>query len=482
MRFIMPDFKTPGVYINETSLALPTVKRIETAIPAYIGYTEKGPAEPTRIASLSDYQSTFGVAANELPGFEIDHTGNISIGSATASIPESPVYKMYYMLQLYFANGGGPCYIVSVGAYNSGNPTVSEADLLSGLNMLNNEDEPTLILFPDAQSMPDTNLASYHNLYVQAMVQCAGRGDRFTICDLKPISAGSNPIPDTALAFRTGIGTNNLSYGAAYYPNLRTGLTYKYEEEDISVNHAENANISVLRHSEASINGALDPAEKAEQSLYHARNGQYLLLYLEIKKRIDSVKLTLPPSAAVAGAYVTVDHTRGVWKAPANISLNSVIGPTVAITNSDQEYLNISSSGKSINAIRAFPGIGTMIWGARTLSGNDSEWRYISVRRLFNMVEASLKKASEPFALEPNNQDTWNRLKAMISNFLTGLWRDGGLAGAKPEQAFFVKVGLGETMTQQDIRAGKMIIEVGISAIRPAEFVILQYSLQMERP
>jgi len=273
-----------------------------------------------------------------------------------------------------------------------------------------------------------------------------------------------------------------LSYGAAYYPNLRTGLTYKYEEEDISVNHAENANISVLRHSEASINGALDPAEKAEQSLYHARNGQYLLLYLEIKKRIDSVKLTLPPSAAVAGAYVTVDHTRGVWKAPANISLNSVIGPTVAITNSDQEYLNISSSGKSINAIRAFPGIGTMIWGARTLSGNDSEWRYISVRRLFNMVEASLKKASEPFALEPNNQDTWNRLKAMISNFLTGLWRDGGLAGAKPEQAFFVKVGLGETMTQQDIRAGKMIIEVGISAIRPAEFVILQYSLQMERP
>jgi len=211
----MPDYRTPGVYVNETCLTLPTVSEVETAIPAFIGYTEKGPAEPTRIASLEEYQSIFGTAANELPVFGIDHAGTISIGSARASIPESPVYKMYYMLQLYFANGGGPCYVVSVGSYDNSNPTVSEADFLSGLNMLNNEDEPTLILFPDAQSIPDSNLASYHNLYVQAMKQCADRRDRFTICDLKPISSGSNPIPDTALAFRTGIGTNNLSYGAA---------------------------------------------------------------------------------------------------------------------------------------------------------------------------------------------------------------------------------------------------------------------------
>lgn len=188
-----------------------------------------------------------------------------------------------------------------------------------------------------------------------------------------------------------------------------------------------------------------------------------------------------PPSGAVCGVYALVDDQRGVWKAPANVSIASVIGPSVMITNDMQDDLNVDvEAGKSINAIRAFTGKGTLIWGARTLAGNDNEWRYVPVRRFFNMVEESVKKASAQFVFEPNDANTWIKVKAMIENYLTILWRQGALAGAKPEHAFFVKVGLGETMTAIDILEGRMNIEIGMAAVRPAEFIILKFSHKMQ--
>ena len=190
---------------------------------------------------------------------------------------------------------------------------------------------------------------------------------------------------------------------------------------------------------------------------------------------------TMPPGGAVAGIYAKVDNDRGVWKAPANVSLSSVIGPTVMITNDTQDGLNVDTeAGKSINAIRAFTGKGTLIWGARTLAGNDNEWRYVSVRRFYNMVEESVKKASAQFVFEPNDANTWVKVKAMIENYLTILWRQGALAGAKAEHAFFVKVGLGETMTAIDILEGRMNVEIGMAVVRPAEFIILKFSHKMQ--
>ena len=150
------------------------------------------------------------------------------------------------------------------------------------------------------------------------------------------------------------------------------------------------------------------------------------------------------------------------------------------ISDADQESLNVDINGKSINAIRSFTGKGILVWGARTLAGNDNEWRYISVRRFFIMAEESIKKATERFVFEPNNRNTWVKVKSMIENFLLIQWRNGALVGDVPEHAFKVFVGLNETMTAMDILEGKMIIEVRMAVVRPAEFIILKFMHKMQ--
>ena len=137
------------------------------------------------------------------------------------------------------------------------------------------------------------------------------------------------------------------------------------------------------------------------------------------------------------------------------------------------------NAGKSVNAIRGFTGKGFLVWGARTLAGNDNEWRYIPVRRLFITVEESVKKATQAYVFEPNDANTWTKIKSMIENYLFQLWRNGAMLGTKPEHAYYVSVGLGKTMTNQDILEGRMIIEIGMAPVRPAEFIILRFSLKM---
>lgn len=147
-----------------------------------------------------------------------------------------------------------------------------------------------------------------------------------------------------------------------------------------------------------------------------------------------------------------------------------------------QDSLNVdTTAGKSINAIRTFTGKGTLVWGSRTLAGNDNEWRYVPVRRFFNMVEESVKKATGQFVFEPNDANTWVKVRAMIENFLILQWRAGALAGAKPDDAFYVRVGLGQTMTAEDILNGFMHIEIGMAVVRPAEFIILKFSHKLQQ-
>ncbi len=219
---------------------------------------------------------------------------------------------------------------------------------------------------------------------------------------------------------------------------------------------------------------ALQLKNRAEETLLNSHP-----FFRYAADQLKELMRLVPPSGAIAGVYAATDRTRGVWKAPANISLRSVIGPAVKIDNREQEDMNVHTTGKSINAIRTFTGRGTMVWGARTLAGNDNEWRYVPVRRFFNMVEESVKKATEPFTFEPNDKSTWVKVKAMIENYLVLQWRSGALQGAKPEEAFFVHVGLGETMTGLDILEGRMIVEIGMAAVRPAEYIILRFSHKM---
>ena len=145
--------------------------------------------------------------------------------------------------------------------------------------------------------------------------------------------------------------------------------------------------------------------------------------------------------------------------------------------DNDQQDLNVdTNSGKSINAIRAFTGKGTLVWGARTLMGNDNEWRYVPVRRFFNMAEESIKKSTAWAVFEPNDANTWSKVRSMITNYLFDKWREGALQGSTPDEAFFVHVGLGKTMTPQDVLEGIMRVKIGMAVVRPAEFIILEFS------
>lgn len=698
----MANYKTPGVYIEEISKFPPSVAQVETAIPAFIGYTEKAEKlngdtlhlKPTRIASLLEYQQFFGAAAAETSIKVNIHDENDDVGeliSRTIKVTQptsKEPYIMFYSMQLYFANGGGPCYITSVGQYeattHAGGRTaagVKPAELIEGLDAIAKEDEPTLIVYPDATNM-DSGFSDtdFYAPFDKALDQCVKLQDRFALIDLRSASDVAVPVKN----FRDQISgeVGKAKYGAAYFPFLETILNYHYDESAIEINHTATfpaalpAAVDSIKGNQPLISTGIDTifntsglvgttgpltgslvnavnylkdldsvvglklplgqtvnnsktfaglletlleemkklidlkkatvndidavtksidddggdttggtsladlktaliadfegANKIEavytdlenllpefktmktgslgalagfvtaataavdklatyswaastythntagpdSSLFEAINtnitnlvSKFELIYTskvdtnngslngrmmsdldafdngaynKLKTEIEALPLTLPPSSAMAGIYARVDSTRGVWKAPANVGLSYVIKPSLQISHEEQGDLNVHTSGKSINAIRSFTGKGTLVWGARTLAGNDNEWRYINVRRFFNMVEESVGKASEQFVFEGNDANTWVRVRAMIENFLILQWKAGALAGAKPEQAFYVRVGLGQTMTAQDVLEGRMIIEIGMAAVRPAEFIILRFSHKMQ--
>ena len=451
----MSNYQTPGVYVEEISKLPASVAQVQTAIPAFIGYTAIQPQtqQAYEINSLRDYEALFGGPQQEAYAVTVnDTTGTRSISITPSIVGGNPhsLYKMYHSLQLFFQNGGGKCYVISVGDYEA---PISKDDFVDGLSVLEKEDEPTLILFPDATGM--TTEQDYYDVVQQALDQAANLGDRFVLVDV---------FDDDVAEMRNKTGTSNLKYGAAYYPHLQTNTVYAYDEGAVTITHNVPTGETPLQAEN------LTELEDEDNALYN-----------QIRKRLENFKVVLPPSAPVAGVYARVDRTRGVWKAPANESINGVIGPVLKINNAEQDGLNVDpDGGKSINAIRTFTDKGTLIWGARTLAGNDNEWRFISVRRLYNMIEESLRKSTAWAVFEANNAHTWIRIKSMIRNYLTELWKQGALAGGTADQAFFVNVGLGETMTSVDILEGRMNIEVGMAAVRPAEFIILRFSHKLQ--
>lgn len=460
----MAEYKTPGVYIEEIVKFPPSIAAVETAIPVFIGYTEKADdprkgliTEPKRISSMFEYEAYFG-NANYETGISV-LIENTSIKASIAPELISP-FKMYYALQMFFANGGGPCYIYSVGTYTSTGGVVLMSDLQKGLPAIEKVDEITIILFPDASSGATFSLTAvdYYSLHKEALDQCYSLKDRFVIMDvysntLNDPKTDSDELRDSQL----GSEENVLKYGAAYYPRIRTLLDYQYKDEQVKVK----------------INGV----DKMLNQLKSEDNAAYF----RSKAEIGRMELDLPASTGVVGVYASTDSQRGVWKAPANVNIDMVAGPSLTISDNQQKDLNVDSvGGKSINVIRSFRGRGpSIIWGSRTLAGNSNEWRYIPVRRYFNMVEESVKNATFQFVFEPNDINTWVRVKSMIDNFLTQQWKSGALMGVNTNEAFFVRVGLNQTMSFQDILEGRMIVEIGLAVVRPAEFIILRFSHKM---
>ena len=457
-------FKTPDVYIQEKSVFPPSVVTADTAVPAFIGYTGKAMDAdgndltnvPTRIRSMHEYESLFGLA--EITEFNVvaDGDGNYSVDAPALN------YLMYHSLQLFYANGGGDCYIVSVGSNGAASAAAnkSAAAIQAGMDRLKAEDGPTLVVPVDAVGLvansadPAKAYADYKSVCDHALAHCAAMQDRFTLFDVFQKPAGSKIKQADDVNFRTdGVGINHLTYGAAYYPYLNTNLRYRYSDGSVTVTGA-------------GLSGTLD-AQTSDH--YHA-----------ISAVLSRQTVTLPPSAGIAGVIAGIDHTIGSWKAPANVSLNAVSGPAVKISSNEQAALNVDASGKSINAIRTFNGKGTLVWGARTLAGNSNEWRYIPVRRLFLQMESDIKRATSYAVFEPNTAVTWSRLRTQVQGYLTQLWRDGGLAGATEDEAFFVRIGLGETMDDQDILEGRLNITVGAAAVRPAEFVVFTFTHKLQ--
>ena len=453
---------TPGVKIQEISKFPPSVAAVATAIPAFIGHTENTERNgetlinvPTYITSMLEYETLFGGPQLEtkIEWKVVDNS--VTIGFAQNESPS--FHRMYYALQAFFANGGGPCYVVSVGKYDNSTRKPDKEKLKAGLTAVASEDEPTLIVFPEAQG--GLTIDDHAEVTKAALTQCLDLKDRFVITDLHHDGVGlsSGDLKTQVGDFRTKFASSDKAasrYGAAYFPNLKTTLQYAYNDEDVT----ESGGTKKLSELE-STDGAL---------------------YSKIKLALSAFPVILPPSSSIAGVYARVDANRGVWKAPANEGVTNVIDLTHKVNDQSQEDLNVdATSGMSINAIRTFAGQGTLIWGARTLDGNSNEWRYVPVRRFFNMVEESTKKASARFVFEPNDKNTWVKVRAMIENFLLLQWREGALQGSKPEQAFYVRVGLGETMIPLDILEGRMNVEIGMAVVRPAEFIILKFSHKM---
>jgi phage tail sheath protein FI len=496
--------KTPGVYIEERDTFPNTAVAIATAVPVFIGYTEKAQKGyksiskiPTRISSFAEFQTLFGGAFHTT--FIIEDAYPTSIKEDVLKLngtnrvlkaKEKQTLYLYNAIRLFYLNGGGDAYIISVGEYGKKkkgegieiniDDFIGEDEKSNVFKVLEKEFEPTLILMPDVIHRPSVAM----KLYRKMLEHCGTTRRRFAILDV-PQTAQDHPMEDIE-RFRKEIGTQYLSYGAAYYPWLATAVVQlseiNYTHLDPSVDLAQ-----LLPEPDAQLvlekMKAASPKEQEERvAMYH-----HMLLgasdtYLHILEAIRSKLNLLPPSAAIAGLYTLVDHSRGVWKASANISLSAVNAPAVTLSAEQQEAMNVDvQGGKSINAIRPFPGIGTLVWGARTLDGNSQDWRYINVMRTRLMIEQSVSLATRAYVFEPNVNETWVTVSMMLNNFLHNLWKQGALAGATAEDAYQVQVGLGSTMTPTDILDGIMRITIKVAILRPAEFFEITLQQQQQK-
>ena len=482
---------TPGVYIEEKDALGRSVVPVSTAIPCFIGYTAKamrGDKSVTKalvkISSFNDFQSIFGA------GFKQQYTVNLDseTGAIKVPSPKRPFYT-YTSLKAFYENGGGACYIYSIGDY--GTPLQAN-DFIEALEALKKEPAPTIILAPDALTLSAT---AYYSLWFPILHHCKEMINRFAIIDVhggQAISDQTNVDKiDTLIRTHRANLTGALSYGASYWPWLQATVV---QPNELSFDNIENWDTTIKSAIQKEVAEKMNEtdfnthflalptdveARAKEVEKQHNNLWEISPLYKNIMKELRNTANILPPSGPMAGIYTSVDNQMGTFNAPANIGLVSIVEPLLSLDDHSQEDLNVPLDGKAINAIRAFPGKGVLVWGARTLDGNSQDWRYISVRRTVSMIELSIKYATKAYVFEPNVSSTWTSIQAMISNFLTNMWYQGALAGSTPTESFSVSVGLGSTMTPVDILDNYLRVEVKIAVTRPAEFIVITFEQQM---
>lgn len=487
---------TPGVYIEEKSSFGTSVVPVATAVPAFIGYTEKANRgskslinKPTKISSFGQFTELFGGAPNTQLSIEVDEA---SLTGFNLNFVDGTRFLLYDSMRLFFANGGSDCFIVSVGDYSEKIDASKLNDPSGGgLTSLEKHLEPTIVVVPDAVLLSD---ADCYSLQAAMLSHCGYKmKNRFALLDVYNGNLERTfDEEDVVTKFREGVGSNFLQWGAAYYPYLNTAIVQSSEidytiisnpeilveilTEDVNKD-LESDNISEARAEgiKAEINKILETTDSDGIKSLQSTLSVVCPKINSIIEEISSLMNLMPPSAAMAGAYAMCDNTVSVAKSPANISLGSVISPAVNINNDNQEELNLPLNGKAVNAIRGFTGKGVLVWGARTLEGNSKDYRYISVRRTMTFLEQSIKYAAEAFVFSPNNSTTWSTLRATVSSFLNNQWQSGLLAGTSPDDAFEISIGLGSTMTPNDVLDGVLKMTVKVAITRPAEFIVITF-------
>lgn len=478
----MSQYKTPGIYLVEKNAFPNSVVEVATAIPVFIGYTEKDEYKgqnlinkPYRITSFAEFNTIFGGAPNTM--FTLEEKDK----SVIASTDLSTRFRLYNSMRMFFQNGGSTCYILSVGKYE--NSTINKDELINAIKFLEKEQEPTLVIVPDAVSLDNaSDCASVQNAVLN---HCSQMQNRFAILDVydgfKELTDEAKPVE----TFRKNVTSLSLNYGAAYYPWLNTNVVSADE-----VTFKTVSNIDALQKlidkpdfsaGVKALIAEMSSCDEVRAKVIHKALKTAVPRYSEILEQVRKELNLMAPAAAIAGIYAAVDNASGVWKAPANVGINGVVTPAVNLTDLEQEDLNLPLNGMSVNAIRSFIGSGIKVWGARTLDGNSQEWCYVNVRRTLIMIEESLRQASKAYVFEPNTLNTWVTMKSMFNNFLTNVWKRGGLAGASPEESFEVYVGLNETMTADDILNGVLRITVKVAVARPAEFIEITFQQQQQK-
>lgn len=318
----------------------------------------------------------------------------------------------------FFSNGGGRCWIVNVGLSESGETEEIEPD---------NQERPKK---SSRKTRPDK------------IARFTGRDDGIgRKTGLKSLET----LDDISLVAIPGITDPEI--------------------QDAVLTHCEimKYRFAILDCPETIEKGGVETIPRPRPS----KHGAIYFPWIEVASPVHG-RVMAAPSGFVAGIYARCDAERGVHKAPANELVRGALGLKYLITTGEQDLLN----PRGINCIRSLPGSGIRVWGARTLS-DDPVWRYVNVRRLFLMTEQSIERGTGWVVFEPNDERLWKRLSRDLTAFMLRLWRQGALFGKTPEQAFFVKCD-SETNPEEVINAGRVVVDIGMSPVKPAEFVVFR--------
>lgn len=502
----MPEYSAPGVYIDEIGRGPRPIEGVATATAAFLGETQRGPLRPRLVTSFKEYLRCFGgpfgddrYLPDALKGF-FDNGGRRAIVCRIAGAGASHASRTVGGLQIEAVGPGAWGNRVFVSLADSTTRSGSDNAPIGFRLLVAYWPAPTADnQYPDpfdpvqgpGQGSPlledfddlvwnEPASADYFVKRLQdksAFVKVSpGEADQPSIQpagSFGALSGGTDGSPPTAEDYR----------GENPEIDARTGLAAlaldDYREVALlSAPAAPDDVVNAIKlHCEEdrfrfavidAAKGLSDVTSLDPRTTWESSYVGFYYPWIYVADPQSGERRLVPPSGHVAGVYARTDIDRGVWKAPANEVLRGAIDLEHHVNDATQELLN----PRGVNVIRQFPTRGIRVWGARTLSTN-TLWKYVSVRRLFIFLERSIYEGTQWVVFEPNAEPLWQRVKDAIRLFLRTQWRDGALMGRTEEQAFFITCDR-STMTADDILHGRLICEIGIAPVRPAEFVIFR--------